>query len=214
MTNADAAPFVPDAPVPDSDTLKVRFRAEEEGDRSYILGCWSQCWMDAPECRHLIEYIPQGDGTFYKRTTRFRRKFQDCVAGGSGVLWRDDTRVLVGCSPEDRGWIWCFLVFTPGRGGEPTALHWMNVRPNLRSGADALHIRRLGLGTRMLAVGNGLGPGLRQGDSFHLTCMPGRQTSHTEEKGDEIWGKLDAALVRMGLRAEFMAIDEWLGARR
>ena len=148
MTTPDPARFTTDAAVPSSPTLKVMFRAEEPSDRTYILSCWNEGWKDAPENRDLLEpaeakmlrdtaYDPDDllRQTNAMTSRKYRKKFQELVVGGDGVLWHPRTKVMVGCSPEERGWIWAFCVFTPATKDEPAVIHWMTVRPNLRDGA-------------------------------------------------------------------------------
>ena len=161
--NTEPVPFVPEAPVPSDATLKVLFRAEERGDRNLILSSWGSSWRWSLDCRNLSE-------------NKYRHTFQDLVVGGYGVLQAQDTQVLVGCSPRDRAWIWCFCVFTPAEGRRAPVVHWMNVRPTLRADDGKRSIRRIGLATRMLAVGGGLGPDVR--DALTYTCRPGPMTAH------------------------------------
>lgn len=166
MTAAEPVPFVPNAPVPVQPALKVLFRRAEPTDQSYILGCWARSWARSLDCR----WMNRG---------KFHKHFQEVVAGG--VMNQSDTGVLVGCSPDDRSWIWCFCVFTPAYEDEDPVIHWINVRPTLRDGGGKTrNLLRIGLATRMLGIGRGRdgspdGPGVK--DRLTYTCRPGLMTS-------------------------------------
>lgn len=227
--------FVADADVPKSDTLKVLFRPEEPGDRNYILSCWNEGWRDAPENRDLISpdearMLKESsyDDADYQRqlvgmtARKYRRKFQRLVTGGEGVMWHPRTNVLVGCSPEDRGWVWAFCVFTPATKVEPVTIHWMTVRPTLRDAAGGHRaIRRNGIATRMLGIGNGadggiLGPGVAANGrkaKIQYTCRPGRQRSFETGESWEVWGDLMAALERINVKADYVELGAWLDRR-
>lgn len=162
--NTDPIPFVPEAPVPEGATLKVLFRSEEPGDRNLILQCWDMAWEQSLDCRGMSR-------------SRYKSMFQNLVVGGYGVLQAEDTKVLVGCSPEDRGWIWSFCVFTPAHGDADPVIHWLNTRPTLRGeNGEKRNIRRHGLATRMLGMGGDLGPGVKTRMTY--TCRPGPLTAH------------------------------------
>ena len=166
MTATDRATFSPNAPVPVTPKLGVLFRNVEPMDQSYILGCWSRSWARSLDCR----WMNRG---------KFHKHFQDVVAGG--VMNQADTRVLVGCSPDDRSWIWCFCVFTPAYEDEDPVIHWINVRPTLRDGGGTTrNLLRIGLATRMLGIGpapkgSPSGPGVK--DRLTYTFRPGLMTS-------------------------------------
>lgn len=165
MTTTEATTFTSNAPVPAAPKLEVKFRRGRPEDQSYILGCWSRSWARSLDCR----WMNRG---------KFHKHFQDVIAGG--VMNQADTKVLVGCSPDDMSWIWCFCVFTPAYEQEDPTIHWINVRPTLRSGDAKRNLLRIGLATRMLAVGPGKngypdGPGVR--DRLTYTCRPGLMTA-------------------------------------
>lgn len=197
--------FHSDIAVPDAERLRVMFRAEEPGDRTYILKCWDMAWRDAPECRNL-------------EPGRFWRMFQNLVVGGEGVLQRPDTRVLIGCSPEDRRWIWCYCVFTPGTEDADPTIHWMNVRPTLRDlDGGKRDIRRSKLATIMLAMGKDEesaveGPGVV--DRLTYTCKPGRETYLTNTNARQA-REIEAALLeygrKVGITAAYFPLARWLG---
>jgi hypothetical protein len=238
MMSEPANAFVADAEVPKSDTLKVLFRSEEPGDRNYILSCWNEGWKDAPENRDLIspdevrmlketsydedDYQRQVSGMTARK---FRKKFQRLVTGGDGVMWHPRTKVLVGCSPEDRAWVWSFCVFTPATTAEPVTIHWMTVRPKLRDGRGGERsIRRQGIATRMLGIGTGadgniLGPGVpqrqqaRRRAKIQYTCRPGRQRSFETGESWEVWGDLISALDRINVKADYVELGAWLDRR-
>lgn len=236
MTAPEPSQFVPDASVPSAPSLKVLFRAEEPGDRNYILNCWNEGWRDAPENRDLLEpgevkmleaaaYDPDDltRQTNAMTSRKYRKKFQGLVAGGDGVLWHPRTKVMVGCSPEDRGWVWAFCVFTPATKEEPPVIHWMTVRPNLRDDQGGKRaIRRQGIATRMLGIGTGpdgniLGPGLTPTPGaltpMLYTCRPGRQRSFQTDESWEVWGDLVSALFTIGIKAEYIELGAWLARR-
>lgn len=236
MTTPDPARFTTDAAVPSAPTLKVMFRAEEPSDRTYILSCWNEGWKDAPENRDLLEpaeakmlrdtaYDPDDllRQTNAMTSRKYRKKFQELVVGGDGVLWHPRTKVMVGCSPEERGWIWAFCVFTPATKDEPAVIHWMTVRPNLRDAAGGKRsIRREGIATRMLGIGTGpdgniLGPGLAPTPGkltpMLYTCRPGRQRSFQTGAAWEVWGDLVEALFKIGIKADYVPLEDWLARR-
>lgn len=204
MTEAiPATRFHSDHTVPDGPRLQVLFRNEEPGDRTYILKCWDMAWRDAPECRNM-------------EASKFWRMFQALVVGGEGVLQRPDTRVLIGCSPEDRAWIWCYCVFTSGQDDAAPTIHWMNVRPTLRDREGGKRdIRRHGLASMMLAMGNGStceGPGVT--DRLTYTCKPGRETYLTNTnatKAREVEADLLEAGRKVGITAAYFPLARWMG---
>ena len=238
MTTAPEPAFTNDALVPSAPNLKVMFRAGDPGDWNYVLANWNEGWRDAPENRDLLEpgevamleNVASGPDDLTKQVgmmmgRKYRKKFQALVASDDGVLWHPRTKVMIGCSPERRDWIWSFCVFTPATDNEPTVIHWLTVRPNLRDSAGGKRpLRREGIATRMLGIGKDndgdiLGPGLSvvpgRMTPLLYTCRPGRQRSFKTGESWEVWGDLVSALFDLGIKAEYVALDEWLnGGRR
>lgn len=213
--NTDPVPFVPDAQVPSDETLKVLFRPGVAGDSSYVMGAWHGGWQRSMDCRWMT------DG-------KYKHCWHDLVVGGYGVMQAPWTRVLVGCSPSDREWIWCFCVFTPATGQADPVIHWLSVRPSLRDGYGAKrNIRRKRLATLMLAAGGDIGPGVK--DRLTYTCRPGLLTGHRAGQGGgpmretneeqetrelrelrELETSLIVAAKKIGVTASHMPLASWL----
>lgn len=170
------------APAP----VRILFRNATADDDGYIADSWRQSWRLAERNRNL-------------RGADYARKFDALVR--RGVLAQHDTRFVVGCAPDHRDEIWCWLCYTPG---DVPTVHFA-VTKHATESLDRSP-RRLGFLTRMLAAA-----GIRA--SLVYTFRPAERIHRSRRAPIHAERGLVEAAQRAGINATYRSVEEFLAHR-
>jgi hypothetical protein len=160
--------------------VQITFRDPIPADLPYVLSSWRLGWRLSPTTR---------------RTRRgYSAMFDHLVR--HGVLEQPDTRLLVGCCPWDRAWIWSWLCHTPG---PVPVIHFGVVRAGVDLDPGWLELRRIGIFARMVAA-----IGVR--DEVAYTFRPADRSGIED-------GLLEAARLAK-ITAAYVPVDSFLRRRQ
>lgn len=163
----------------------VRMRAPIDADRAFVQATWRESWKLASENRRSAW-----------RT--FKPYFRQLVV--DGILAQPDTKLVIGCLPEDPGYIACWCCYTPGL---PT-VHYVYVRHDV----DGWEMRRRGLMAVMLSA-----IGVRDGGQVAYTFKPQEHSHEQDGRSFDIEQLLLKAAERRGVVARYVSPSEFMGRR-